>query len=406
MNKTASTRLTIAIVWEGIEAGGVDSYLSYLLNSWHDQDKLVIFYNRQNKGIDRLKKLLEKDNIIFHPVKETIKYFDRSSYISQILKFLIYSITPILFLFGIYKYKKEFKSYDFDVLLAQNGGYPGSYGVLSSTIAAFISGIPYRTLVIHHAANPPAFGHRWFRYLLEKSLNSILTSIISVSQATKITIKENTKFFKGTKKRITIIDNGVPIPDKRKIYEENHIGKLKIGIIGRLEPYKGHDDFLKALTLISPSNLEEISVEFIGEYNSDEHKRLSDLIKDYKLENIVKIIGYIDLPVIDIICNLDLVAMTTKTFEGFGLTIIEALHAGVPVIATRVGIVPELFSDDDCMAIQPGDTKSMAAAIEQFILIDNKEDLISKETRKKLEIYNSDTMAKNYRNHLFDNINS
>ena len=50
-------KLKIAIVWEQKEWGGVDSYLSYMINSWpNDQDSFVIFYNKQNKGAIRLKK--------------------------------------------------------------------------------------------------------------------------------------------------------------------------------------------------------------------------------------------------------------------------------------------------------------------------------------------------------------
>ena len=168
-----NNKLKIAIVWEGIDSGGVDSYLAYLLNAWPNDDEIVIFYNKQNRGIDRLKDLLLNENVKFHQVKQTIHYFDGSTYFSWVLKFIIYSLTPLLFLIGVFRYLKAFNSYNFDILIAQNGGYPGSYGVISSLISGSLSLISVKTLVIHHAAIPSSFGHGWFRYLIEQYINDI-----------------------------------------------------------------------------------------------------------------------------------------------------------------------------------------------------------------------------------------
>ena len=69
----------IAIVWEGYEAGGIDSYLYYLLEAWPIDDEFTIFYNQENLGADRLKILLKNKKIIFQPVKTFFRFYEEAS---------------------------------------------------------------------------------------------------------------------------------------------------------------------------------------------------------------------------------------------------------------------------------------------------------------------------------------
>ena len=289
---------------------------------------------------------------------------------------------------------------NFDILIAQNGGYPGSYGVLSSCFGAKLAKIRTIALVIHHAANYPLPGHKIFRYFIEKNLKNILHSIIPISNATKETIEKHTNFRKDFDQNITVIENGVPLPEKEKQYILDKKRKLKVAILGRLDPHKGHDDFLIALNLLSRDLLRKISVEFIGSYKGEDFKRISSLIAEFDLQEIVEIKGFVNTSTEKIISDLDLLVMATKDFEGFGLTIIEALHARVPVISTRVGVALELFSEEDIMAVMPRDHIGISKALETFINSENKKSLISEDVLEKLKKYDSKLSSRRYRDHL------
>ena len=401
--KTESKK-KIAIVWEGFEAGGVDSYLSYLLNSWPVEDEIHIFHNSENAGIDRLKTLLECDNVRFQTVCNVFRYYNGKTPLSLFTKYIMHIATPLLFLINTIIYKRVFSRQSFDVLIAQNGGYPGSYGVVSSCFGAYSAGIKVKALVIHHAANSPLIGHKIFRYIIERYLTKTLTSVIAISQATKDTVTNRTKLFKDAHEKITVIENGIPVPIRKKIFTSDNKKKHKIAIIGRLDPHKGHDDFLKALSMISEEEINQISVEFIGGYKDEDYDRISGLIFSLGLQDHVKITGYLDLSITEIILKLDLVVMVTKDFEGFGLTIIEALHTGVPVLVTRVGIVPDLFPPGDIMAVEPRDINAIALALSTFVQKPNKQDLISKAVSSKLKYYDSKVASARYREHLFRSI--
>ena len=390
----------IAIVWEGYEAGGVDSYLAYLLDKWPANDEITIFYNRENKGIERLRSIMTNRTINFCMVKTIYKYYSGNSNLSLFLKYLTHVLSPVLYLINVFHYKNAFKNRNFDILMAQNGGYPGSYGVVSSCLGAYLAKIKTVTMVIHHAANLPRFGHKLFRLVIEKNLSSNMSSIIAISKATKKTIETNTHFFNFSPHKIKVIENGVHVPDRKKSHCKNNYRKQKIGIIGRLDPHKGHDDFLDALVLLSREELNNISVEFIGGFKDVDFERLKKLICKNGLGDVVKIRGYVDLPISDVILDLDLLAMVTKDFEGFGLTVVEALHRDIPVLATKVGIVPDLFPEHDKMAVEPMDKIAMANAIKKFIYSRDKRELISKEVREKLPRYDSKRAASRYRQYL------
>ena len=227
------------------------------------------------------------------------------------------------------------------------------------------------------------------------------TKLSQLISEAKETILKNTKF-SFEKNELTVIENGVPKVDKKKFFPSNQ-KTFKIGIIGRLDLHKGHDDFLRALSLLSSKHLRSISVEFIGGYKDEDYKRIVSYLDLFGLKDVVEIRGYVDLPISEIIFNLDLVAMVTKDFEGFGLTIVEALNLGVPVLATRVGIVPDLFSNESVMTIEPNDYQAMSKAIIKFIETKDKSTFITKEVRSQLKKYDAKYASRRYREHLFNN---
>jgi len=401
-----STR--IAIVWEQSEWGGVDSYLDYLLNSWPNiSDEFVIIHNKGNEGALRLQNLLSTNQMVsFLEIDSIFKFYSWSNAWSIFQKIIFHFITPLIFILSIRRYQKIFNNEKFDIVIGQNGGYPGSYGILSSLFAAKKAGVKVVSLVVHHEATKPLFMHGWFRMIIEKKLGSgILSSVIAVSKVTKDSLIRNTYFFDQQKCHAMIIENGVPIPkNKPKIFKRNS-GIFNIGMLGRLENYKGHDDFLCALSLVSQECLDRIKVQFIGGHNNNDFARLSRLIKSLKLEKNVDIMGYVDSNVSDIISGLDLVVMITKTFEGFGLTVIESLHQNVPVLATNVGVVPELFPNGGELIVNVGDINDIPNKIENIVMSDKDKDFIPKNVKDKLWKYDSIYMSKRYYQHfMFEKI--
>ena len=180
----------IAIVWESETGGGVNSYLKYLLQSRAFLDKqITIFTNSENKGAKFLIKDLSQQKNIKFIFFNSFFVFDRQRIFFE--KLIYYFLKPFFLVVAVFKFRKLLSYYDFDVLLCECG----NYGIFRSEQAAILAAgklkIPIRSIVVHHTClKPPIFMGLVFK-IINYFLIKTLTSLITVSNATKETILNN-----------------------------------------------------------------------------------------------------------------------------------------------------------------------------------------------------------------------
>ena len=106
-----------------------------------------------------------------------------------------------------------------------------------------------------------------------------------------------------------------------------------------------------------------------------------------------------------IILSLDLFISATRKFEGFGLSIAEAMSVGVPVLASNVGAVSEFFNNDCGRLINSGKIDDLKSSLIDFC--DNKKiwDEKAEIAKKKIEKYfNADIMGNKYMSHFISEL--
>ena len=122
----------IGIIWDQYSWGGVDSYLAYLLNSKYFKDiNITIFLNKNNKGFENLKRNLKNSNVNFHYYKNYLTYVGNN----KIIKILRLILAPLIFFVSYLRFKILFNNRNFDIFLAQCGGY----GNLREEMAALLA---------------------------------------------------------------------------------------------------------------------------------------------------------------------------------------------------------------------------------------------------------------------------
>ena len=295
--------------------------------------------------------------------------------------------------------------------MGQCGGYGDFRSEMAAMFAAKFLGYPIRTIVIHHACGRPIFWNTLLN-LINNLLSKILTSVISVSKATRDSVFYKSNLLdRSSNLQDVIIYNGVYLNDKvsdndkiNKIIYKDLENTFLIGILSRIESYKGHIDLIKAFSKLSNDVKNKFKIYFIGDGEKDEIEACNEFISSMNLEKYFVFTGYIEEDSISIVSRLDLLVSVTRTFEGFGLSIAEAMSVGTPVLCTKVGSIPEYLNNENSTLIEPSKPKQIEDALKDFIAnkkIWEKKAELGKEIIKNK--YTSELMAKNYLNHFIEN---
>jgi len=181
---------------------------------------------------------------------------------------------------------------------------------------------------------------------LERLLMWISTRIIAISHTQE---QELLKYRIGDPRKILCIPLGLELEPFltsgnnkgifRRELELDHKTPL-IGIVARLVPIKGHTYFFKAAKLVSQ---EFPSAKFIVVGDGELRSELMDLVVDLGIKDKVIFCGFRrDLS--NIYADLDMVVLSSLN-EGLPVSVIEALAAEKPVVATDVGGVRDLVED-------------------------------------------------------------
>ena len=133
------------------------------------------------------------------------------------------------------------------------------------------------------------------------------------------------------------VDDGL-----RAIPEPVHLEVLRVGLVGRLAPWKGQDLFLDALDLLDDVHYEAVIVgdALFGEsaYRANLTQRVA------AMEGRVRMLGHVE-DVGAVLRDLDVVVLASRSPEPFGNVITEAMAAGRVVVVPRHGGVVDFVVD-------------------------------------------------------------
>ena len=138
-----------------------------------------------------------------------------------------------------------------------------------------------------------------------------------------------------------------------------------IGMIGRIEPYKGQHVLIDALATLKQQHISPLVVMAGAVMDQSYFDTLKEQIYRQDLKDNVHYIGISREPGKLMSC-CDVVVLTTYR-ETFGLVLIEAMRAGTAVLGTNAGGVPEIIQHNETgMLYEPGDAQQLAACLAEL----------------------------------------
>ncbi len=142
-------------------------------------------------------------------------------------------------------------------------------------------------------------------------------------------------------------------------------GRLAIGMVGRMVPHKGHDLLVRALSLLGAAGA-SMELVLIGEATGTWPDELRQLIHRLGLEARVRLPGYRG-KVASLLPGLDVFVQPSRS-EALSLSLLEAMAAGLPVIAARTGGMPEVVEDGvNGLLFPSGDAHALAWQLKRLL---------------------------------------
>jgi alpha-1,3-rhamnosyl/mannosyltransferase len=167
--------------------------------------------------------------------------------------------------------------------------------------------------------------------------------------------------------RIVVIpgapDPGFRPPGERAVVEAKARWDLRepyVVHVGYQSPRKNLASLVRALALAKASSLSLVLVGREGPSTPE----LKALAQERGLTERIRFLGYVEREALPSLYAGAACAVLCSLDEGFGLPALEAMACGAPVVATRVGSLPEV-AQDAALWVPPNDDAALASAIDQ-----------------------------------------
>jgi glycosyltransferase involved in cell wall biosynthesis len=166
--------------------------------------------------------------------------------------------------------------------------------------------------------------------------------------------------------KLTLIYPGVDIPT----FRPEPAGPLRVGVLGRLDPVKGHGFFLEAVGLMKDRLTTETFL-IAGEEKGTAQRELERHVTRLGLERWVRFLGRVpDAGAFMDDCHVGVIASVES--EAVSRAALEWLARGRPLVATEVGALPEMVTNgDNGFIVPPRNATGLARTLR--ILLDDVE---------------------------------
>jgi len=240
-------------------------------------------------------------------------------------------------------------------------------GVTMAAINGFLKRVPI--IILEETSDPQ--NRKWKGNLLMKLLSLTADKVVGVSPAATDYLKNKLHI---SSNKIVLINNGVTIPEKvseattlkLKQYYQINANELVIGSVGRMssDATKRFSDLIKAFAILVKKEY-NVKLVLVG----DGHQKVDyiQLVNELQIQDHVIFTGYQNqigdyYSLFDIFCLV-------SAHEGFGLVLAEAMFHKLPVVATKVGGMQYIVSDNETgYLVDKYDVKAISEKLENLYL--------------------------------------
>ncbi len=220
----------------------------------------------------------------------------------------------------------------------------------SAVLAALSLRIP--VVLVDHLPTP---GLTWRGRAVQRAMTARCAARVALGEGAKALVAA----YGGIPvTRLTSIPNGVPhraLPARSRAARTQPV----LGALCRLEPQKGVDVLLQVL-----ARLPGVRLDVAGD--GSQRRALEELAARLGVGDRVRFLGWVqDVP--SLFAGIDVLVVPSRE-EAMPLAVLEAMHASLPVVATRVGSLPEVVVDRGTgLIVPPEDVDALTGACRELL---------------------------------------
>ncbi len=351
-SRAENATIRVVLYTDSPVIGGGENFARDLLASLHQRFEVVVVGNREDIVTHIASRRPGTDTLVLGRVR------GRSDFATLL------------------EHARVLRRLDPDVVHVNQHLWSGQYGVIASTLA----GVP--SVCVVHGAMPPANSSQ---RCLTTATARLAGHFVGVSHFVSGQIRTELHL---DGRRVSTIYNGVPCDERDSTARPQTSPGTILGV-GRFAREKGFDLLVEAMPHLPGRRL-----VLIGD--GPERSPLEALAASLGVEDRIDFTNWISEPWASRMLP-DLVVVPSR-FDAMPLVVLEAMRAGVPVVATRVGGIPELVVDGVTGVLaQPESPESLAEAIASLLADPRRrEEMARAATVRLARRFSDSTMVASY----------
>jgi glycosyltransferase involved in cell wall biosynthesis len=230
-------------------------------------------------------------------------------------------------------------------------------------VASTLAGVP----MVHHIHSPT---NQDTTYLWRNCLNVATERVSLYRVAHLVAVSRTLGQWAHTlgipRWKVSVVHNGVPTQGDlpRRPYPSSI---WTLGTVALFRPRKGLEVLLEALALLRSQGC-HAHLRAVGAFETPQYEaHIKDLCGRLKLDGAIDWLGFRQNVAAEL-ARMDLFVLPSLFGEGLPMVILEAMAAGVPVVATRVEGAPEAIGHEiEGLLVEPGDPRSLADQVARLM---------------------------------------
>jgi glycosyltransferase involved in cell wall biosynthesis len=255
---------------------------------------------------------------------------------------------------------------------------------------ARLAGVKAR--VVHFGTYPWHWQSNFWKYrLLTRLGRPVTSSAICVTEHVRRGVIEH---FGNVAARIDVVANGIDLRRFNPDFAAVKSARRSVLMVGRVDGTKDHATLIEAVHALSERK-SNVVLRIAGD--GEKIEPLRKTVAAQGIDQIVEFLGpRSDIP--ELLAQADVFAFSVRPEEGLGIALVEAMAAGVPVVASDVGACREVLDNGTCgLLVEPGNAIALADGIERLLRDRDLAGELARRARARVEaVYDRRVMARRY----------